>query len=289
MTGLVAHLAEGVTTVCRAWELARADGVRLGFTDHDESLNFDGLTYSAQSGFDARALEYGLGLAVGNSEVLGALSDAAIREEDIALGRYDGAEVTEWLVNWNDPTMRRIRFCGRLGEIHREDGRFRAELRSLSADLGTPIARTIQPLCSARLGDARCGVDLTAGERQVEGAVVSVFDDRIALNLDAAPEEGWFARGVLQVLSGVAVGIETTVLSDKIADDGLREIALEDALPLVGGDRLLLTAGCDGTPDNCQAKFDNFINFRGFPYVPGEDWRMRVPRASGANDGGALR
>jgi len=35
-------------------------------------------------------------------------------------------------------------------------------------------------------------------------------------------------------------------------------------------------------------KFNNLINFQGFPGIPGEDWLMSVPRTGGVNDGGSL-
>ena len=39
--------------------------------------------------------------------------------------------------------------------------------------------------------------------------------------------------------------------------------------------------------DNCgRLKFDNLLNFRGFPHVPGEDWMMRYPSSGSQNDGG---
>jgi len=44
---LLSHLETGFTTVCRCWSILRTDGVKLGFTDHDVDLVFDGLTYRA--------------------------------------------------------------------------------------------------------------------------------------------------------------------------------------------------------------------------------------------------
>jgi hypothetical protein len=34
-------------------------------------------------------------------------------------------------------------------------------------------------------------------------------------------------------------------------------------------------------------KFDNFLNFRGFPHVPGEDWIMASPQREIAAGRGA--
>ena len=99
------HLAGGQTTVCRAWLVTRRDGTTLGFTDHDRDLVFDGRIFRAESGLTARAVQQTTGLAVDNTEALGALSHAAVTEEDLLAGRYDAAEVRAWLVNWPSPMI----------------------------------------------------------------------------------------------------------------------------------------------------------------------------------------
>jgi uncharacterized phage protein (TIGR02218 family) len=49
-----------------------------------------------------------------------------------------------------------------------------------------------------------------------------------------------------------------------------------------------LEAGCDKRAETCRLKFDNFLNFRGFPHIPGEDWLSSYPVSAGNNDGGGL-
>ena len=102
---LAAHLAGGLTTLCHAWAVTRTDGALFGFTDHDRDLAFDGITFRADSGLSARALQQGTGLSVDNTEALGLLSDAGLSEVDIVAGRFDVAEVRCWRVNW--PRARR--------------------------------------------------------------------------------------------------------------------------------------------------------------------------------------
>ena len=119
--GLLAHLKSGHSTVANAWAVRRRDGLRLGFTDHDCAVEFDGLEFLPSSGMTASALQLGNGMAVDNAEAMGVLQDARIRADDIAAGRYDGAEVEIWRVNWANPEERHLRFCGHFGEIRHGD------------------------------------------------------------------------------------------------------------------------------------------------------------------------
>ena len=103
---IATHLETGLTTISRCWAVTRKDGRVFGFTDHDDDISFDGITFKADTGLTASALQQVTGLAVDNSEAIGALTQAAVTEEDIAAGRFDGAQVTYWLVNWSDVSER---------------------------------------------------------------------------------------------------------------------------------------------------------------------------------------
>jgi uncharacterized phage protein (TIGR02218 family) len=290
MTGLQAHLETGATTVARAWAVTRRDGVVLGFTDHDRDLEFGGVVFRAASGMTARALAQTTGLAVDNSEALGALRDAGLREADIAAGRYDGAEVRIWAVNWADVVQRRLEFRGTLGEVTRSGGAFRAELRGLTEALGQPQGRVYQAGCSAVLGDAECGFDLAQPGYFAEVAAEGVED--AAFRFAALPgfDDRWFEGGRLEVLVGVAAGLVGVVKNDRLSASG-RVVELWQGLgaAVAAGDMLRITAGCDKRAATCRLKFDNLLNFRGFPDIPGDDWLMAHPRQGGLNDGGSLK
>lgn len=287
---LYAHLQTGATTVCRAWSVTRRDGTVLGFTDHDRDLTFDGIIFKAQTGLTARVLQQQSGLSVDNTEAIGGFSDDAIREEDLAAGRYDGARVQAWVVNWSAPGQRALQFRGKMGEITRVDGRFTAELRSLSDDLNQPRGRAYHRDCAAVLGDDQCKFDLN--NSAYSGSFPLIGHDplgRLIFDAGAFAEPGWFGRGNLIVQSGAASGLSGIIKQDLLAQ-GQRLIELWDGLgqPLQIGDLVLLRAGCDKRAATCQTKFNNFLNFRGFPHIPGEDWLMSYPVSSQRNDGGSL-
>ena len=159
---LVARLESGAASLCHAWLVTRSDGVRLGFTDHDRDLAVAGVACSAASGWTAGAAGSALGLAAGDASALGVLDDAVLAETDIAAGRYDGAHVEIWRVDWREPNLRVRIWTGTLARISREGARFTAELEGPMAQLERVVGRTYGRLCDADLGDGRCHVDLSA-------------------------------------------------------------------------------------------------------------------------------
>ena len=53
------------------------------------------------------------------------------------------------------------------------------------------------------------------------------------------------------------------------------------------GDAFAITAGCDKQFATCKAKFANGINFRGFPYMAGNDTVVSYPNSKQVMDGGS--
>ncbi|WP_111735028.1 DUF2163 domain-containing protein [Roseovarius amoyensis] len=290
-TALRAHLESGHTTLCHCWTVRRRDGVEMGFTDHDGPLEFDGIAFRADTGLSALALQQGTGLSVDNTEALGALSDAAIREADIEAGRYDRAEVRAWLVNWQDVSQRVLMFRARIGEMRRAGGAFEAELRGLTDALNQPEGRVYQKPCGAVLGDSACRVDLSTPDHSVEVAVVWVDERRVfgLGDLDGWAS-GWFRFGRLVVLDGAAEGLSGSIKHDRL-EGGARTVGLWHPLraAVAPGDRVRLVAGCDKRAETCRFKFNNFLNFQGFPDIPGDDWSLTDPSRERRLDGGSRR
>ena len=212
---LDSHLATGTTTVCRCWAVTRRDGVTLGFTDHDDQLAFDGITFRADTGMTAKAFSLSTSLSVDNGEAIGALSDPAITEVDIAAGRYDDAEVFAWLVNWRDISERALQFRGTLGQITRAAGAFRAELRGLAEPLNQPQGRVFQSRCPAVLGDTACGFDKTTPGYFIEDDLVAVEENRVLRLPDPGGiVDDWFQNGAITILSGDASGLTGLIKTD---------------------------------------------------------------------------
>lgn len=287
---LQAHLDSRATTLANCWRLTRDDGVVLGFTDHDRTLRFEGTDFVPVTGLDGGEVTAKLGAQTDTSEVLGVLSSDAIAEDDILLGRYDGATVESWRVNWREPGQRLLLSRTSIGEIVREDGVFRAELRSGQHQLNRVTGRIYQALCDAELGDGRCGVDLDVPELRAMAEVLGARDRfRVAVSGIDDCEAGWFAQGVATFTSGRRSGLRDRVLThERLGGIDVLGFGSDVGDWVLAGDALVLTAGCDRRFATCKARFGNAENFRGFPHIPGNDFVLRYPRAGDALDGRKL-
>ncbi len=206
----IAHISGETTTLCWVWLITCTDGTVFGFTDHDQNIVIDSITYQAASGFSPADIDNRLGFALDNSAVHGLLVSDVITKTDIRAGKYDNANVEISRVNWMQPNEFGLIWAGKLGEIKIKDGQFEAEVVGKTAALERSTGRVFARGCDASFGDIRCGVD-------VEN----------------------FPAGTV----------------------------------------------CPRTFEACQSQFSNTLNFRGFPYMIGEDAAYVAPREGDKKDG----
>lgn len=287
---LQAHLDDGTTTLSWCWRISRADGVALGFTDHDRALSFDGTDFEPESGFAASEIRAGSDLAVDAQDATGVLTSDRITETDILDGRWDNAAVELWRVNWADTSQRVLLRRGAVGQIRRGRMAFVAEVRSLAHVLGQTVGRTFQAGCDAALGDARCGIDLENAVYKGAGAVTDLLRDRAFMASGLAGfDPGWFTSGTITWTSGENAGRITEVLAHGL-DVSIATLTLLEApvRAIAEGDGFVARAGCDKRIATCNAKFANVANFRGFPNIPGQDAVLRYASQDGGHEGNVL-
>lgn len=285
--GLKARLDGGATTLAHAFVITRADGGVFGFTDHDRPLLVAGVACEPGSGLDRSAATAHAGLAVGEEEVAGALVSDLVSEADLAAGRWDGATVEVHLVDWTDPSLRMLLRRGRIGEVVRADGAFRAEIRGPAAALDAVTGRRFLATCDAELGDGRCGLPLAP---VTSPATVAEAEDagRLRISGTAGIAAGWFTGGRLTVTDGPLAG-SAAVIDAHLKAHGAVTLVLRRGLAGLPapGTGLSLVAGCDKRFETCRKTFGNEVNFRGFPHIPGRDAAFAYAREGGRNDGGS--
>lgn len=97
----------------------------------------------------------------------------------------------------------------------------------------------------------------------------------------AAPVEsmgGWFDGGVLTWETGDNAGRAIEVKS-WVQATGQIALFLPPGYAVQVGDAFRVHPGCDKRLNTCAGRFANVLNFRGEPYVPGQDEIMKYPDA----------
>jgi uncharacterized phage protein (TIGR02218 family) len=173
--------------------------------------------------------------------------------------------------------------------VKRQGVAFSAEFRSIANRLNQKIGWTYERTCSARLGDSRCKVDLTS---PVYHGMATITSDGPSTDLQVSGISGfaadWFSGGTLTFSSGRNAGLAFEVKSHlRTAGADFLVLWMPPPFPVAAGDAGTVTAGCRKTFAICKSKFDNHLNFRGFPHIPGTDavTRYGVQGALGESGG----
>ena len=269
----MASITEGpLTSVAFCWLLERADGAGLALTSSDRDLVVGGIRYRPAPGITPAAITRTLGLDANSGEIAGALNADCLTASDLALGRWDGASLKLVAADWSNAEAAPVDLLGgTLGEVSLEDESFSVELRGAATKLQkAPCPRTSAE-CRAAFGDRQCRVDLAA--RTIRANVVSASEN--VLELDAVIE-GRFLFGRLRYLGGENCGSSSVVLAASGSRISLRD---RPRAAVTVGITVELREGCDKRFETCVSRFDNAVNFRGEPHLPGTDLLTRYPGA----------
>jgi uncharacterized phage protein (TIGR02218 family) len=212
---------------------------------------------------------------------------AGVHADDIKLGLWDQARVEAYLIDWQEPTLSVPLWSGFVQTIVCHGSRFELNIQTLEPAMNQMVGRLYARTCDARLGDGRCGVDLTAKAYSASTAILTVESDRaLTLTLVQTFDLTAFRAGMLRVTSGRAAGLVRPILqAEQIS--GHVAIKLTQPMPLLPGpgDHVTLSFGCDKRFETCRNRFGNGLNFRGVPTLPGDAITVTGPSPAG-NSGG---
>jgi uncharacterized phage protein (TIGR02218 family) len=248
-------------------------GTQYTWTNVDYDIVFNGFTFSA-SGPLVSGLTYkgSIGLEVDKQQITiaarptdvinGAPFLVALRD-----GAFDGAPVYRDRVFLTGPkgsVVGGVRmFQGRVSTVDNV-GRTQAAVTVASdlviLDYDMP-KNLFSPTCLHVLYDAGCGI--IRGTFSLDGTVGAGSNSN-TINFSGA--RAGDAQGSLIFTSGANANVRATLRSVTVGTS----YSLMYPLPFAPteGDTFNVAFGCDHTQATCHGKFNNLINFRGFPYVP---------------------
>lgn len=261
-------------TVATFWRVFRRDGVALGFTSHDRDLSFSGIRHRSAPGMVPAAIRMTSQIADDSAEVEDALSHDAISEADLAAGLFDRAGIMIGAVDW-ETLEHHVLYSGRIGQIEDDRGGFSAQLRSAKHILDDDVVPRTSPTCRANFCGPGCG--LSAARFTTRQVVMEVDEDTNRVRLENLATAD-LIDGQLRFLQGPQTGMVFGVVD--VAGSWLTlDRPLASDVPL--NTPVELREGCDHTLATCAGRFANAHNFRGEPFLPGNDLLTRYGRSSG--------
>ncbi len=224
------------------------------------SMLVDGLRFKCAAGLDVDQQQITI-IARPTDTISGVPFLQALRN-----GVFDGCNIQReraFLTAWNvAPIGAVILFKGRIGTIDRI-GRTTAEI-TVNSDLvllDIDMPRNIYaPNCQHVLYDSGCGLD-----KEAFGADGAAGGGSTASVINWSSSSIAYKQGTMTFASGANSGVAATIKDATSSALFLGYPLLH--VPVVG-DVFTAYQGCDHTRATCMSKFDNLLNFRGFPYIP---------------------
>ena len=256
-----------------AFTFTLASGDVLTYVNTDQSIAYDGVTYSA-TGPLVQGLKYktAVGLDVDKQQITIAArpSDTVSGNPVLNMlreGAFDGARISRdrlFMTALGTIPIGIINlFSGRISTID-QVGRTSAKVTVASdlvvLDYEMPV-NIYSATCIHTLYDAGCTV-LRASYTTAGNVGASPTPTLIPWTGALAGHQ----QGSILFTSGDNADVRATIKS-VVAGVSL-SLMYPLPSPPEAGDSFQATFGCDHTPVTCRTRFNNAVNFRGFPYVP---------------------
>lgn len=290
-SSLATALTQDTMTLALLLDITRRDGTVLGFTTVDKDIVYAGITYKASPSMSISSIRQTAGTGIDNIDITGAIDSNLILESDLFSGLYSNASLRLYVCDYNNIAGgTTILLTGFIGQTTYEDGKFIAEFRSLGQRTSAKCGNIISQTCRvAKLGNALCnpggtfqGGITTMSSYQFTRNLSAISTDRYTLTFASDSNiTGYYDYGKLYFTTGPAAGAyHSREIKSHTLVSGQAVLILQEAFPFVPivGNTAILEAGCNRAFATCQSKFSNYYNFRGEPFVPGNDVLKRSGR-----------
>lgn len=271
----------------------------FGMTTLDRNVDFEGVTYYAQNGFDPSVISTDTSFGVDNAEgySLYSVDIPGITTAMAQRGQLDGAEWEMLLVNYKDLSMGALVLdAGDIGEVKTvRDTVFVPELLSYTARLRQSIGHVDSRTCRAVFGrelgtQTGCGVDAEALFQAATVTAVSTDEPKVtfvAADISTVPTAP--PRWRVRWTSGD--NVSSRLYQVETLDPMSGQITLTEPVPFViqPNDEFDIRGDCDKLFETCRDIYANDPEFKGENLIPvgqaSDTPGAGVPGARGTSQG----
>jgi len=274
-SAMIALLATNNFYMADLYTFTLIDGSIYYFTSADINISYGGNTYLSIAGMEKNNYKLVKGTSVDslsisifpdllNSNILIngiPLAQAAVN------GALDGALCTlnrTFMPTWGDTSGGVVKlFSGKVSTITGDRTYIQIDVKSMLEYFNIQMPKNLfQAPCSHILYDTGCSLSQSSFTTNF---TLSTLIDNKNIATGLANANGYFTSGVLTCLTGVNAGAKRSISN---YSGGTATVAYAFNNNPQSGDTFSISAGCDKTMTTCKNKFNNFINYRGMPFVP---------------------
>lgn len=244
-------------------------GSPIRLTTYPVDLKMSNSTiYETDSGYEQTSFISSTSINPASIDLTGFVGVSGITREQIASGIFDNAKVYIFKCNYLNPVEDYEPITsGFFGKTTLEDDKYVIQGMSLVDALNQSVERIYAPACYKVFGSqefAQCKKAL--GPLTVTGTITSVVDNYTFSDSSRSEALGYWNYGNIRFITGLNAGTKPI----DIKSYGSGSFSLFEALyytPNVG-DQYELIPGCGKSRDECRDKWNNVVNFGGFPDLP---------------------
>lgn len=264
--------------LCHGLRIECTNGLIVRLTDYPRDLIMSGSTYRSDNGYQFTGSQSGTTMAAGVMDLDGIATITGISRDQIASGVFDSARLYVFATSHRAPVEDEEPIgAAILGRTTLEDARYRVEMMALVDALNQSVGRSYAASCDKVFGGqtyAGCKVDL--GPITVTGAITHVTDGARFRDSARTEDADWFGLGTIHFTTGDNVGLKPLEIKDYAAN-GTIETYEPAYYPVQVGDEYVMIPGCRKRwQQDCKTKWDNVLNFGGFPRVPASSQYQQV-------------
>ncbi len=246
------------------------NGTTIRVTRYPRDLTMsNSQVYQSGSGFDFSGYESMSGFSPSAIDLEGILGFAGVTREAVATGVFDNARAYLFACNFLAPVEDYEPIVASfLGKASLTDNGYRIEEMSLVDALNQSVGHTVSPTCDKPFGGQEfAGCKVALGPLTVTGTLTSVTSDQQFTDASRAEAADYFAYGTIRFTSGANTGLKPLEIRQHLAGGVIQTFEPFYYVPAVG-DAYEMIPGCRKRFSDCKNKWNNAINFGGFPYAP---------------------
>ena len=263
-------------TLCYCVHIELLNGDTIGFTDLDDDVVINGITYSAGASIEPTATAQNRGFEIDNAKIQLLVDNPVLTPAMIESGVANESRIKLLLANYVDLSQSYVLLNGFIGEVDMTEGIIDIEINSVTQRLNKPVTRLTSTICPFQFGGEKCGLDLAALNYEADNVPIASFSqsstnggrDTLTFTLDmsgitfAVSTE--LNQGYIQVNTGANRGLRFDI--DSYTQNGSQLVITalgrvsED---LTTSDTVYIARGCAKTRQACES-YNNVHRFGGF-------------------------